>query len=184
VGIALAIRPTAGELIRALPASLPAAAVGLVTQDLVERRLGGPRSTAALLAGAGVALLVADRRPAARAAAPADLAAAGAAQVVALAPGVSRAGAALEALRWRQVRRDDALRTSLVLSLPVTVGAAGLTAVRSRRTPSVVPTVLAGLASYATARRVRGSSRLYSGSALYRLGLASAVAVRLRQERT
>ena len=166
-----------------LPAAIPAAAVGLLAQDLVERRLGGPRTTAFLMATAGVLLAAADRRPATRSVAAGDLTAAGAAQVVALAPGVSRAGATLTALRLRGVRREEALRTSLVMSLPVTLGAASLTAARSRRTPAALPAVVAGVASYATARRVVGSSRLYSGTALYRLGLALAVVARLRKEK-
>jgi undecaprenyl-diphosphatase len=165
-----------------LPAAIPAAAVGLLAQDLIERRLGGPRTTAVLMATAGVLLAAADRRPATRAVAAGDLTAAGASQVVALAPGVSRAGATLTAFRLRGVRREEALRTSLVMSLPVTVGAAALTAARSRRTPAALPAVVAGVASYATAHRVVGSSRLYSGTALYRLGLALAVVARLRKE--
>lgn len=183
-GIALALRPSVGELVRVLPATVPAAVVGLVGQDAVERRLGRPGPTAGLLAVVGLTLAFADRRAASRAVDPSDLRAAGAAQVAALVPGVSRSGATLLALRWRRVRRQDALRTSLIMSLPVTIGAAGLTAVRSRRTPAVLPTLVAGGASYLTARRVVGSSRLYSGSALYRLGLAAAVAARLRKEKS
>ncbi|MCW2671262.1 MAG: Bacitracin resistance protein BacA [Frankiales bacterium] len=182
IGLAAALRPDSRELADVLPATVPAAVAGLLVQDLVERRLGRPGPTAALLAAAGLALLVADRRPAMHPVSRADRAAAGVAQVIALAPGVSRAGATLTALRLRGVRRDDALRASLVMSLPVTVGAAVLTAARSRRTPAVVPSLVAGVASYATARWVVGTSRLYSGSALYRLGLAGAVAARLRKE--
>jgi undecaprenyl-diphosphatase len=182
VGLAAALRPGPGELTAVLPTTVPAAVAGLLTQELVERRLGRPGPTAALLAAAGVALLVADRRPASHPVTGTDRAVAGVAQVVALAPGVSRAGATLTALRLRGVRRDDALRTSLVMSLPVTVGAAVLTAARSRRTPALVPSLVAGVASFATARNVVGSSRLYSGSALYRLALAGAVAARLRKE--
>ena len=167
-----------------LPATVPAAVVGLLAQDAVERRLGRPGPTAALLAAAGVQLALVDRRGAMRSVDGSDLAAAGAAQVAALVPGVSRSGATLLALRWRQVRREDALRTSLVMSLPVTLGAAALTAARSRRTPALVPSFLAGGASYLTARRVVGSPRFYTGSALYRLGLATAVAVRLRKEKS
>ncbi|MCW2671581.1 MAG: Bacitracin resistance protein BacA [Frankiales bacterium] len=182
VGLAAALRPGPGELANVLPATVPAAVAGLLAQDLVERRLGRPGPTAALLAAAGVGLLVADRQAALHPVTRADRAAAGVAQVVALVPGVSRAGATLTALRLRGVRRDDALRTSLVMSLPVTAGAAFLTAARSRRTPAVVPSLVAGVASYVTARNVVGSSRLYSGSALYRLALAGAVAARLRKE--
>ena len=166
-----------------LPTTVPAVLGGLLAQDLVERRLGRPGPTAALLAGIGVALALVDRRPAGRTVRGGDLRAAGAAQVAALVPGVSRSGATLLALRWREVGREEALRTSLVMSLPVTLGAAALTAVRSRRAPGLLPSALAGGASYVTARSVVGSSRLYSGSALYRLALATAVARRLRKEK-
>lgn len=182
-GIALAVRPSPGELARCLPAALPAAAVGYLAHDQVERRLGRPLPTAVLLAAFGLALAVADRRPERHGPERADLGTAGVAQVVALAPGVSRAGITLLALRLREVRRADALRASLVLSLPVTAGAAALTAVRSGRTPPVLPSVLAGVASYATARRVRPSARLVSGSAVYRLAVAAAVVVKARQGR-
>jgi undecaprenyl-diphosphatase len=158
--------------------------VGLVAQDAVERRLGRPGPTAALLAVVGLQLAAVDRRAATRSVHGSDLAAAGAAQVTALVPGVSRSGATLLALRWRQVRREDALRTSLVMSVPITLGAAGLTAARSRRTPALLPSLLAGGASYLTARRVVGSSRFYSAAAIYRLGLATAVAIRLRKEKS
>lgn len=185
VGLGLALRPTATELARALPAAVPAAAVGYVAHDWVERRFGKPLPTAALLAGFSVALAVADRRPQQGAVTPTDLAVAGAAQVAALAPGVSRAGVTLLALRARGVRREEALRTSLVMSLPITAGAAALTVMRARRTPALVPSFLAGVASYAAGRRVRPSDRLVSGSALYRLAVAAAVAVKVsRKERT
>lgn len=181
-GLALALRPRPGELARVLPATLPAAVAGVLAHDVIERRLGRPGPTAALLAAAGLTLALVDRRPASQQVGPGDVTAAGLAQVAALVPGVSRSGATLLALRRRRVRRDDALRTSLVMSLPVTIGAAGLTAARSRRTPAPVPTLLAAVAAYLTARRVQGSSRLYTGSAVYRVGLATAVAVRLRKE--
>jgi len=185
IGIGLAVRPTTPELARALGAALPAAAAGYLAQDAVERRLGRPLPTAVLLATFGLALAVADRRPEQRTVTVADVAVAGGAQVLALAPGVSRARVTLLALRARRVSRDEALRAALVMSLPVTAGAAGLTVARSRRTPPFVPSVLAGVASYVTARRVRPSDRFVSGSALYRLAVATAVVVKVsRKEST
>jgi undecaprenyl-diphosphatase len=183
VGIALALheelRTTdVGALARA---TVPAAVAGLLAQDVVERRLGGPGRTAAALAGAGVLLWLADRSPGQRPVGPADTAAAGLAQVAALVPGVSRAGATVTVLRARGVDRDAALRHSLLLSLPVTVGAAGLTAWRARQAPALVPSVLAAAASWVTTRQVLPvSPALFPASAVYRLGVAAAVAVRLR----
>jgi undecaprenyl-diphosphatase len=185
LGIAAALRPSPRELGPALLATVPAAAFGSVLHGVVERRLGRPGPTAALLAGAGLALAVADLAPSRRTSGPEDLAVAGASQVLALAPGVSRAGITITALRLQGVRRDSALRTSLVLSLPVTLGAAGLTALRSRTAPPLLPTGVAAVSSYLTARRLTGGSRRFlSASALYRLGVAGAVGARLRKEKT
>jgi hypothetical protein len=54
--------------------------------------------------------------------------------------------------------------------------------VRGKQAPPLLPSALAAGAAYATARRARGSRRFYTGSALYRLGLAAVVAARLRKE--
>lgn len=172
---------TAGKLALA---TLPAAAVGYLAQDVVERRLGGARTTAALSAAAGVALWWADRKPQDRRIGARDAAIAGLAQVAALAPGVSRSGASLTALRTRQVSREQAARFSMLMSLPITAGGAALTARRSKSLPSVVPAVVAGVTSAVVARRVSSGSRgVIAVSALYRLGIAAAVVARLRRER-
>ena len=113
------------------------------------------------------------------------------AQVAALAPGVSCSGATLTALRAAGVDRVAAQRFSLLMSLPVTAGAAALTLARSDRAtlralaPSLaVGAVCAALAGVAAARvRQRRPGRTATGPALYRLGLAAAVARRLRTTR-
>jgi undecaprenyl-diphosphatase len=187
VGLAAALREELRDLDadtarRLALTAAPAALLGAVAQDAVERRLGGPGPTAALLAGAGVLMWVADRRPEARSVGDREATAAGLAQALALVPGVSRSGATMTALRSLDVRRADALRFSLLMSLPITAGAAGLTFLRSRQLPPAVPTALAAAAAFVTARAVPGGShRLVPGSALYRLGLSAAVAVRLRR---
>jgi undecaprenyl-diphosphatase len=186
-GLAVALRADLRALDRRTAATLvlstlPAAAAGLVLQDTVEARLGRPGPTAALLAGAGALLWWADRRPQTRAVGAREATAAALAQVAALAPGVSRSGATLTALRALGVRRDEAMRFSLLMSLPVTAAAAGRTVLRARRRPRVVPTALAGLAALGTAATLdRASRRLVSGAALYRLALAAAVVRRLRR---
>lgn len=173
-------RRTAGWLALS---TLPAAAAGLVAQDVVESRLGTPGRTAALLAGAGLLMWAADRRPQDGAVGPREAAAAAAAQVVALAPGVSRSGATLTALRALRVPREDAVRFSLLMSLPITAGAAGLTVVRARTAPPAVPTALAAVSALGAGTLLRGRTRrLLSGAALYRLGLATTVAVRRARE--
>jgi undecaprenyl-diphosphatase len=168
---------------RLLASSLPAAAAGALAHGAVERRLGRPGPTAALLAASGLLLLAADARSASRSAEPSDVTAAGLAQVGALVPGVSRSGATLTALRARGVDRQAAVRLSLLMSLPVTGGAAALTAVRARQAPAPVPTLLAAASAYAVTRRLRPSRAWVAGSVLYRLGVAAAVGARLRKER-
>jgi undecaprenyl-diphosphatase len=194
VGLALALRHdvrtlTPAAVRRTVASAAPAALAGLLLHDAVERRLGRPGSTAALLGVAAAALWVADGQAESGnpgrsgAVTGRDIRAAALAQIPALAPGVSRTGATLTALRARGVGRDEAMRTSLLMSVPVTLGAAGLTAVRGREVPALVPTVLAGVGAYATARRVRASRGLIAACVAYRLGLAAAVAARLRRER-
>jgi undecaprenyl-diphosphatase len=213
VGLAVALRHevrrlTASDVRRLLLSSAPAAVVGLVAHDAVEKRLGTPGRIATALAVAGAALWWADSRadpgPPSHAASH-DHGQSGAAratpdrprswvpapgvwwaslaQAAALVPGVSRTGATLTALRAAGTPRDEALRTSLLMSLPVAVGAAGLTAVRGRQAPPAVPTALAAATAYLSARRVTATRGLVRGSVLYRLGLAALVARRLRKER-
>lgn len=111
-----------------------------------------------------------------------DVRAAALAQVAALAPGVSRSGACLTALRARGVDRERALRVSLLMSLPVSTGAAALTAVRGRALPPLGPAALAALTAYGAARRVPPARRVVVGSVAYRLVVAAAVAARRAKE--
>ena len=118
------------------------------------------------------------------------LAVAALAQVVALAPGVSRLGATLTALRALGVDRAAARRAGLLMSLPVTAGAATLSLARADRTarrqlgPGLVVGVLAaGASSAAAATADRGRpGRPLTAAALYRLGLAAVVTRRLIRE--
>jgi undecaprenyl-diphosphatase len=184
VGIYLALRPTSGTTQRTLVYAVPAALAGLLGHKRVERQLGGIAPTAGLLAAAGVAMWLADRRPSRRPLTTAALNTASLAQVAALAPGVSRSGATLTALRAQQVERDEAFRYTLRSSLPVTLGAAALTAVRARKAPELLPTVAAGAGAYVTARALKGGSqRVIPAAAIYRLAVAALVALRLRKEK-
>ena len=192
LGIAIALRDEIRSLDRRTTVLLvlscvPAAAAGLLAQQAVERKLGRPGPTAALLAAAGVALWVADRRPATvHTVGPGEASAAALAQVVALAPGVSRFGATLTALRLLAVDRAEAQRFSLLMSLPITAGAAGLTLARSGRRNDVGPLLVgapvAALVAGLLASR-RASVRLQAAAAVYRLAVAAAVGVRLWNER-
>ena len=119
---------------------------------------------------------------------PREAAWAGAAQVLALVPGVSRSGATLTALRAAGVSRAEAERFSLLMSLPVTGGAAALTLLRADRSrlrplaaellPGAVTAAVAG--GLAVRRRAARPGTPLRGAALYRLGLATAVVLRLR----
>ena len=118
---------------RALALSLaPATIAGFLLERPIEQRLGDMRSAAIAQVAAGAALLIADRRRCARDTSElADHLAVGAAQAIALIPGVSRSGAALSAARLRGLSRPAALRLSLTTAVPVTVAAIALKAVRA-----------------------------------------------------
>ena len=188
MGLVVAYRGDLRSLTPGTAASLaltavPAALAGAVAQDSVEQRLGGPRSTAAFLAAGGVVLWACDRRPQVRGVGAREAALAAFVQVLALAPGVSRSGATLSALRAMGVRRQEAVRFSTLMSLPISAGAAALTVARARKPPAALPTVVSGVTALATARALSGGSRrVLSGAALYRLVVATLVVIRLRRE--
>jgi undecaprenyl-diphosphatase len=125
-------RPRAGVVALAL---LPPAIAGLALEQVIERRLGGPRSTAAGLAGGALAMALADARApdgsrGGRGPGLHDGLALGLAQAAALAPGVSRNGAALTAARARGFSRVQAHALSRLFGLPVILGASALKGVR------------------------------------------------------
>jgi undecaprenyl-diphosphatase len=174
----------------------PPALVGYTMERSIERRLGGPRTTAiGLLAGAA-AMVLADRRPQRRGRGEAttlDGLALGIAQAAALAPGVSRNGATLAAARWRCFTREQANLLSRTVALPIIVGAAVLKGARlhGRGTdPSlhkamgvgVAASFASALASQRLIRQVERDRALWPYAA-YRAGLAAIVLARLRRVR-
>lgn len=190
LGIALALgTPPRRTAVLAAATALPAAVAGLLAADVVEARLGRPRQLAVLLAGAGVVHALADLRPQDRPVGPRQAAYAALAQVAALAPGVSRSGAALTALRLARVRRGDAEAFSLLMSLPVTAGAAALTLGRADRAqlrglalPLAVGAPAACLAGWATTRlQARRGLHAPVVFAAYRLGLAAVIIAVIRR---
>jgi undecaprenyl-diphosphatase len=171
---------------------LPPLLCGVVFERTIERRLGGPLSTAiGLLAGAA-GMVIADRRPQERsrgAATPLDGLALGVAQAAALVPGISRNGATLTAARLRGFTREHSNMLSRTVALPVIVGAALLKGARLSRKglpPDERSAMAAGtatsfgstLASQALIRVVERDSALWPYSA-YRAGLASVVLAKL-----
>jgi undecaprenyl-diphosphatase len=177
---------------------LPAALFGVVLERPIERRLGGPVSTAFGLLAGSAAMVAADRRPQQRdrgQATAADGLALGFAQAAALAPGISRNGATLTAARWRGFTREHANMLSRTVALPVIVGAGLLKGARLRRgrlPPERRTAFAAGtaasfastLASQALIKVVERDSALWPYAA-YRAGLAGLVLGRLlRRSRT
>jgi undecaprenyl-diphosphatase len=171
---------------------VPPAIVGYRFERPIERRLGGPSSTAVGLVVGAVAMVVADRRPQERGPGDAtalDGLALGLAQAAALAPGVSRNGATLTAARWRRFDREQANLLSRTVALPVIVGATLLKGVRLRHrgvSPTLKTAIGAGvaasfastLASQQLIRLVERDRALWPYAA-YRVGLATVVAIRM-----
>ena len=194
LGIAVALRGDLARLGRRdlmvlAATTVPAGLAGVLVEDAVDARLGRPGPTAALLAAAGVLLWVADRRPVTTpVVGRGDAAAAALAQLAALAPGVSRSGATLTALRLRGVDRPAAARFSLLMSLPVTAGAAAWTVARGDRATTLrslrvgAPVAAVSAAAVTRALDRRGGAPV-GGAALYRLSVAAAVAGRLAHAR-
>jgi len=112
--------------------SIPAGVVGLLFDDWIEANVRQPWVVAIMLAVFGLVMLYADRRTrnhrTMEGIGLADAAFIGAAQALALIPGVSRSGATLCAGLFRDIRRDDAARFAFLLGTPAFVGAAALTA--------------------------------------------------------
>jgi undecaprenyl-diphosphatase len=107
-------------------ASIPAAIVGAALQTTIDKKLGDPWQIAILLGVFALALGYADRRSEQRdmkTVGARDAIAVGAAQALALAPGVSRSGITITAARLLGLDRDSAARFSFLLLVPVTAGA-------------------------------------------------------------
>jgi undecaprenyl-diphosphatase len=107
-------------------ATVPAAAVGALGEDLIAEHLGEPWQIAVFLAVFGVLLWFADRTPPRRGMSdlgPGTAIAVGFAQSLALMPGVSRSGITITAARFLGLDRDSAARISFLLLIPIVFGA-------------------------------------------------------------
>jgi undecaprenyl-diphosphatase len=173
-----------------LAATAPAAIAGLALERPIERRLGRPLSVAAGLLGGSLAMAAAERfgssgRRGAEATATDGLAL-GAAQALALIPGVSRSGVVRAAARLRGFDRAGAEALSLEIGLPVTIGALALKARElSGAEPAEWLALSAGAAASFASTLASGSLLRRAGSlvpyAAYRTALAGVVLRRLRQ---
>ena len=137
-------------LLRLAVASVPAVVAGLLLQEEAETHLRALPLQAALLVVFGVLLWLADRgRQGIR---HADVPGwgtsllVGAAQAVALVPGVSRSGITMTAARASGMDRVSAARFSFLLATPITFGA-GLVALRHLSHDLPVATLAAGVAT-------------------------------------
>lgn len=178
--------------------SVPAAIVGLLLQDPIDRVFhAGQRSTFSLVAIAGglalmgLALFAAERwSTRSRYMEGLRLPHAvliGAAQALALMPGVSRSGATIGAGLLLGLRRDQAARFSFLMSIPITFGAGLLEGARLARTglpqnqwgPFLVGIAAAAVVGYVSIRFLLRYLQLHSTwpFALYRVGLAALVLV-------
>ena len=107
-------------------ATIPAALAGAVAEGAIQEHLGEPWQIAINLAVFAVLLWVADRSAQTRKLEDIGLLAAlgvGAAQALALMPGVSRSGITITAGRFLKLDRDSAARLSFFLLIPVVFGA-------------------------------------------------------------
>ena len=110
----------------------PAALAGFFMEDLVESKLRSPGLVAALMAGMGLVLYLADRlgkktKPLAETR-PMDWLTVGVSQALALFPGVSRSGITITAGLAVGMRREAAARFSFLLSIPIVAGASAMAA--------------------------------------------------------
>jgi undecaprenyl-diphosphatase len=173
---------------------LPAVAVGLALEEQIDRRLGGPRATAAGLIAGSIAMVLADRFPRRRGAGEAtavDGLAIGFAQAAALAPGVSRNGSTLAAARARGFGRAQANLLSRTVALPVITAAAVRKAVKLRRRkvdPALARAATIGVATaFASTLASQGLIRLIERDrslwpyAAYRTGLAALILAESRR---
>jgi undecaprenyl-diphosphatase len=192
--IARELRTLSAQQAAAVAASTVAPAiVGYAMERQIEERLGGPRAIAAGLVAGSLAMLVADRRPQQRGrddVTAVDGLVLGAAQAMALFPGISRTGATVAAARWRRFTRSEANLLSRTIALPVIVGATVLKATRMRRRgldASTGRAMASGAgASFASTLVSQGLLPMLDRDrspwpfAAYRLALAAAVLLKLR----
>jgi undecaprenyl-diphosphatase len=107
-------------------ATIPAAVVGALGEELIADELGEPWQIAILLSVFAVVLWLADRTQPRRAASdlgPRAAIALGLAQTFSLAPGVSRSGITISAARVLGLDRESAANVSFLLLVPITLGA-------------------------------------------------------------
>ena len=113
--------------------SLPAGAVGLILHDRIERLFSDVATTAVMLLATGVFVLAAGKLARPRTSlGPLRALIIGAAQAVAMVPGISRSGMTVGTGLLAGVDRSEIFEFSLLLSLPAIIGAAVLEIIGGR----------------------------------------------------
>ena len=172
-------------------ATIPAAIAVALGEDTIEKHLGAPWQIAINLAVFGVVLWFADRSAQTRKLEDIGLWTAlgvGAAQAIALMPGVSRSGITITAGRFLKLDRDSAARLSFFLLIPIVFGAVlykGLkhvvfgTLPPGSTGPFIVGTIAAAGAGLIAIDVLLGYVRRhdYSVFVLYRLAAAAAILI-------
>jgi undecaprenyl-diphosphatase len=172
-------------------ATIPAAIAGAAGEETIETHLGAPWQIAINLAVFAVVLWIADRSAQTRRLEDIGLWTAlgvGAAQAIALMPGVSRSGITITAGRFLKLDRDSAARLSFFLLIPIVFGAVlykGLKHVVFESLPSgstgpfVVGTMAAAGIGLIAIDLLLGYVRRhdYSAFVLYRLAAAWAILI-------
>jgi len=169
----------------------PAAIAGVLFQSAVERELRSPVFIVAGLVIGSIVFVAAEAAARQRRTigdlTVGDTLVMGAAQAIALLPGISRSGITISAGLMRDLRREDATRFSFLLATPVILGAGAKTLLDARKaaelfaTPDVLAvgfmlSFLSGLAAVAfMVRFLRGHS--LNWFVAYRLVLAAAIVI-------
>jgi undecaprenyl-diphosphatase len=129
--------------------TLPAAVAGVLLESTVERTLRSPTYIVVGLVAGSIAFVVAERLAGQRRSIGElrlfDAIFMGAAQAIALLPGISRSGITISSGLLRDLHRDEATRFSFLLATPVILGASAKTLLDARRAAELfaAPDVLA-----------------------------------------
>ena len=139
--------------------TIPAVIAGGLGESFIEDHLGDPWQIAILIIFFGLLLGYADRRPQRQGldeVVPRQGLYIGLAQVLSLAPGVSRSGITITAARFLGLDRDSAARISFLLLTPVTAGAVAYKGLEAASEglpqgvagPMIVGTIAAAVSGY------------------------------------
>ncbi len=168
--------------------TIPAVIAGGLGASFIEDHLGQPWQIGIALIVFGLVLGYADRRPqreSLQQVVPRQGLYIGLAQILALAPGVSRSGITISAARFLGLDRDAAARFSFLLLAPITAGAVLFKAYRAASDglphgvaePMIVGTIAAAVSGYLAIAALLAVVRRhsYDGFVIYRIAVGVGV---------